>query len=61
MLKGYLGILFLLVPIKEDYMRIEPITEIEYRVGVINSIAKTHKPLRQDSKPVTFALISSAL
>ena len=36
-------------------MKIEPITEIEYRVGVINSIAKTHKALRQQSKPCTFS------
>ena len=55
MLKGYLGILFLLVPFKEDYVKIEPITEIEYRVGVINSIAKTHKSLRQQSKSCTFS------
>lgn len=37
-------------------MKIEPITEIDYRVGIINSIQKKHKFLRQNSKPVTFAL-----
>ena len=37
-------------------MKIEPITEIEYRVGVINSIAKLNKALRQQSKSATFAL-----
>ena len=37
-------------------MRIEPISEIEYRVGVINSIKKTNKNLREASKPCTFLL-----
>lgn len=42
-------------------MQIEPISEIEYRVGLINSIGDSHKKLRQASKPCTFALIRSAL
>ena len=37
-------------------MQIEPISEIEYRVGLINSIGDSHKKLRQASKPCTFAL-----
>lgn len=37
-------------------MEVIEITETEYRVGVINSIQKTSKPLRQESKAPTFAL-----
>lgn len=42
-------------------MEVIEITETEYRVGVINSIQKTSKPLRQESKAPTFALTCSAL
>lgn len=37
-------------------MQIREISEIDYRVGIINSIPKKYKTLRQASKPVTFAL-----
>lgn len=41
-------------------MKIEEISNQEYKVKVINSIKKKHPDLRQASKPVTFALKISA-
>jgi len=35
---------------------IEEITQAEYTVGVVNSIAKRYKELRQESKAPTFLL-----
>lgn len=37
-------------------MQIKEISEMDYRVGIVNSIQKKYKLLRQNSKPVTFAL-----
>jgi hypothetical protein len=35
---------------------IEEVTQVEYTVGVVNSIAKRYKELRQESKAPTFLL-----
>jgi len=36
--------------------KIEEVTQAEYKVGVVNSIAERYKELRQESKAPTFLL-----